>query len=431
MEMHMFQNAGLAVNNVGECELYTLHIMTRERRHYIWRVYCHTVKFPRLPRNRLPKNRFKAFFIDSISSLTMQLLKAAYAGDLKKVITLLKKKKSDALYVAADGDSAILCACRQGHHEILRRLLDAGCDVDKAQVAGGVYRTPLLMATFSGHLAAVNVLLTYKKKPDINRSQEFGSTPLYGVAQGGEVFYDGLGGRSNGGRAYCDIAELLIANGADIDKPTKNGCTPLVAASRFNHLDTVKLLLKHGARVDCAGEIGGTALHAASMKGHLDVVECLLAAGASTSIRTTRSSHEDEVGGHTPLWLATQFGWSEVVGALLSKGADIDMACDLSDKCVNFSPLCVASFKGHQHTCELLVSKGAAVDYPSPVMRPLVGAIQNGNLDLVKLFISKGAKVMGTGAKDNALLWARHVQSTPIEELLLAELDASVIFVVD
>ena len=91
--MHMFPNARLAVNNVGKCELYTLHIMTRERRHYIWRVYCRTVNFPRLPRNRLPKNRFNAFFIDSFSSLTMQLLKAAYAGDLNKVSTLLKKKK--------------------------------------------------------------------------------------------------------------------------------------------------------------------------------------------------------------------------------------------------------------------------------------------------------------------------------------------------
>ena len=31
-QMHMFQNAGLAVNNVGECELYTLHIMTNAPR---------------------------------------------------------------------------------------------------------------------------------------------------------------------------------------------------------------------------------------------------------------------------------------------------------------------------------------------------------------------------------------------------------------
>ena len=279
------------------------------------------------------------------------------------------------------------------------------------------------MSTFYGRLDAVKVILSHKKKPDINKSQEYGATPLYGAAQGGEIFYDGLIGRTHGGRAYVDIAELLIANGADIDKPTTNGCTPLVVASRFNHLDIVKLLLKHGAHVDCAGDIGGTTLHAASKQGHLDVVTCLLSAGASTSIRTTRSSHEDEVGGHTPLWLAARFGWSEVVGALLSKGADIDMACDLSDISRDLSPLCVASTQGHQHTCELLVSKGAAVDYPSPIRRPLVGAVTSQNIELVKLFLSKGAKVLGRADHDNAIFWASHVRNLHIMELLVAELD--------
>ena len=95
----------------------------------------------------------------------------------------------------------------------------------------------------------------------------------------------------------------------------------------------------------------------------------------------------------------------------------------LSDKCVNFSPLCVASFKGHQRTCELLVSKGATVDYPSPVMRPLVGAVTSQNIELVKLFLSNGAKVLGRVDHDNAIFWASHVRNLYIMELLVAELD--------
>jgi len=44
------------------------------------------------------------------------------------------------------------------------------------------------------------------------------------------------------------MAELLIANGADINSKTKKGNTPMSLAKMRNKQETVELLREHGAK---------------------------------------------------------------------------------------------------------------------------------------------------------------------------------------
>jgi Ankyrin repeats (many copies) len=96
-----------------------------------------------------------------------------------------------------------------------------------------------------------------------------------------------------------DLAELLIAAGADIEARNEDGERPLHSAAFNGRPTVVKVLLAHGADVEARASFGKTALHAAAagradeVDGRLEVAKLLLAAGASARAR--------ESNGKTPL----------------------------------------------------------------------------------------------------------------------------------
>ena len=82
-------------------------------------------------------------------------------------------------------------------------------------------------------------------------------------------------------RSSTDSAKTLIEAGADVDKATNEGATPLNIAADEGHLETVKVLLKAGANLDPVDDWGDTALSAAKSKGHNEVVRVLEEAAAA------------------------------------------------------------------------------------------------------------------------------------------------------
>jgi ankyrin repeat protein len=91
--------------------------------------------------------------------------------------------------------------------------------------------------------------------------------------------------------------------------------TPVADAAEHNNVQSVRYLLQHGEDVNAAQSDGLTALHWAALNNNLEVTEILLYAGGSVK-STTR------VGGYTPLHLASQSGYFEIMGAILEAGAD-------------------------------------------------------------------------------------------------------------
>ena len=122
-----------------------------------------------------------------------------------------------------------------------------------------------------------------------------------------------------------DLADLLIAAGADVEAGNEIDQRPLHVAARYGRPTVVKLLLARGADVGASGWRVHTPLHAAAcglgsqsnIKGRLEVATLLLAAGANVNARERGS-------GFTPLRCATSYESRNAAMAelLLAHGAD-------------------------------------------------------------------------------------------------------------
>lgn len=115
-------------------------------------------------------------------------------------------------------------------------------------------------------------------------------------------------------------AALLVDAGADINEGlASDGRTPLIDAARFNKKDAVDFLLKKGADVNKASSQGYTPLHWVVLQsnGKLSMLKRLVKAGADLNA-------QDEQG-NTPLYYAVKYGEELKVGYLMKKGARADI----------------------------------------------------------------------------------------------------------
>ena len=81
--------------------------------------------------------------------------------------------------------------------------------------------------------------------------------------------------------SICEVLSCLIKNGADVNAHTFRNETPLMLASRDDHVNVVTFLIKHGADVDLQDKDGDTALHYPASSSLPEIVETLLNLGAS------------------------------------------------------------------------------------------------------------------------------------------------------
>jgi ankyrin repeat protein len=134
----------------------------------------------------------------------------------------------------------------------MRRLLER--DPILAKMAGSTNMVlPLVSAVRVGNPDVVNVLLEYGADP--NKPSDGGMSPLHFAAQWG----------------YADVAETLIKHGAQVNARDVFGATPLhYAASRGypeKNSAVIKVLLENGADINLKDNYGDTALTAAEKHG--------------------------------------------------------------------------------------------------------------------------------------------------------------------
>jgi ankyrin repeat protein len=161
---------------------------------------------------------------------------------------------------------------RKGHLEVARLLIDRGADTEKA---GKYTSTPAAPHAERVFLEAVRLLLD-RGAGDANKEKQNninGHNPLHLACGNGHL------GGSNG---HLEVARCLLDHGADKEKASKDGNTPLHDACREGHLDVARLLLDCGVDkdVNVADEEGSTPLQNACYKGHVEVARLLLDRGA-------------------------------------------------------------------------------------------------------------------------------------------------------
>lgn len=114
-----------------------------------------------------------------------------------------------------------------------------------------------------------------------------------------------------------EIAEMLVARGANVDVRDRSGFSPLHVAAADGYVSIAELLLENGADADAKDNNGRTPLHEAATGGHFEVAELLFSRGASVDPR-------DDAMGWTPLHLAAQHEYEHILMLLIAKGADIN-----------------------------------------------------------------------------------------------------------
>lgn len=173
-------------------------------------------------------------------------------------------------------------------------------------LAAGAPDQPLLAAADRGDTAMIKSLLA--AGADMAARDEHGRTPLLLATRGNHV----------------EAAALLIAAGADVNAKDDQQDSAYLYAGAEGRTEILKLTLTHGADLRSTNRFNGTALIPAAEKGHLENVRLLL----GTAIELNHVNRP----GWTALYEAVmrpRHGsetYRDIVRALLAAGADVTIA---------------------------------------------------------------------------------------------------------
>ncbi|MFZ5979648.1 MAG: ankyrin repeat domain-containing protein [Candidatus Zixiibacteriota bacterium] len=180
---------------------------------------------------------------------------------------------------------------------------------------------------------------------------------------------------------HRDMAEMLLARGADIDIRSGSGSTPLHGAAFYGHADMVRLLLEKGARIDIANAGGYTALLSAGAGNHGDIVRMLVERGAEVNV----------VGNdrRTALYQAVWNADADLVKFLLEHGARTDFPTDLGVSL----PFFATAYRGAEFG---LMLTGQASDFRETDVQGLTMlhySAARGFVEQVRMLLERGADI--------------------------------------
>ena len=94
-------------------------------------------------------------------------------------------------------------------------------------------------------------------------------------------------------RGNIEAVKQHIAAGTDVNaRDDRTGWTPLHLATIYDHKEIAELLIANGAEVNAKNDGGFTPLHAAALNGHKGIAELLIEKGANVNAK-------DGIGGKT------------------------------------------------------------------------------------------------------------------------------------
>jgi ankyrin repeat protein len=287
-----------------------------------------------------------------------------------------------------DVSAEMMRAVADGDLNKVKALLQENPDLIFSKDKNG--ETPLLMAVSAGHQDIAELLLA--NKADVNAKDDSSQTALHFAAQGDDT----------------KMAALLLTKGADIHARDNQGNTPLLDAASNGNKNMAELLLTKGADIEAKDNSGCTPLIWAAIQGHRDVAEVLLAHKADVNGKSPSS-------GQTALSSAAMNGHKDVAELLLTNHADLQGR----DQCGQ-TPLDWAVDNGHLEMVEFLLAQGADVNAKAKDGSTLLHLAEvHHNYDVAALLRQHGGKEPPGMADPGALAGAGDASTDP------ASLDAA------
>jgi ankyrin repeat protein len=234
------------------------------------------------------------------------LLIAARDGQMDAVQALVESGADVNQVSAGDRSSSLVISIANGHYAAAKYLVDHGANPNAVNIDGlsplwatvNMRYAPISWAPNPrtdqeiDSLILVKALLEHGADPNVqtlkrklwfsptSHDQTWvdpkGSTPFFRAAASSDV----------------DAMKILVAYGADPNRPSAGGTTPLIVAAGLGWvgnfssnapgqwMDAVKFCVEHGADVNAVDVKGYTALHGAAIRGDNDMVKYLLEKGA-------------------------------------------------------------------------------------------------------------------------------------------------------
>ena len=217
------------------------------------------------------------------------------------------------------------------HVEIMQMMLEFGYPTESER---DDMMTPLMAAAAVGHLAGVNLLLSFGALVDErSAAPEEGSSS---TTHNGDESALMLAARKCTGaadpRMCAAVATALVDAGAEVDLRDSLSFTPLMQAAAVDNVEVLEVLLAAGAEVNAKDDVGGTALARLVMLG------------------SGSSEGKESVLRH-----------KKAANLLIDAGATVDALDD-----AGVTPLMYAAYQGDYAIAALLVATNASLDLRSP-----------------------------------------------------------------
>ena len=339
------------------------------------------------------------------------------------------------------GDAPIHVAASLGRADIIAdiietlKLKNGGEEAVREEQEDGRGRTPLHLACWKGHAAAVEVLLdVYSSREDVRR--RLGETGIgftaFDLADRGnhDGVKDALLARwpeeraswtsvnSADGAILLEASEqnnvpmiefLVVEAGVDVNFKDGRGLAPLHSAALKGACQAMSALMKHGADPSALDDAAGvTPLHYAAQGGHVAAIDVLCAAGVDVNLRVERYlGYCPEEDTSSALDSAAMAGSVDALKALLRHGADWKALSREGMAVMN------SAAAGNQPAIiDLLVELGARVDTQDDFTQPLFTATTANAPDAVRALLRHGADlnigVLSQTLLEDAMLWHRN-----------------------
>mmetsp|Transcript_10073 Transcript_10073/g.19838 ORF Transcript_10073/g.19838 Transcript_10073/m.19838 type:complete len:691 (-) Transcript_10073:44-2116(-) len=204
------------------------------------------------------------------SSLNSQLLEAAGEGDFLALEAILAEHNFSQTVLNEALQAAVSCCLSTSEHvQCVDALILAGANPKLKDVQS---TTLLMKAAKQGQIELVRKLL--EVGCDIDRRDDSQKTALLYALE----------------NDYCenvDVVKLLVEQHAAVNVKDREGCSPIHRAAERNYCDSMKILMENGAVVNSPSNTKDTPLHLAILSGHKEAASLLINKGANPNLKNS------------------------------------------------------------------------------------------------------------------------------------------------